>query len=418
MDILSTRCDSRGLPDIPHELWLEIISKYDKNDIRETFARYVHKNNIPFPIKEFDEYEYKKRFYDFYTKSFLSFYGDSDVVHEKYDYKYKYSDNPLGVIDKGNYYNMVSNFFQQENRLRCPYNSAKSPYEIWNDEKLLSKFNWHWWRLGVMGKSDIDESVIRAGFRLGGYIATQFKPSVAKAIYERHHAVNVLDTSCGWGDRLAGFYATPSTKLYVGCDPNPKVFEVYKEQCLSYDRLLGGDPVLHEEEDYFECRGIKTVKIWRKPSEDVDWSLYEDTFDLYFTSPPYFDTEKYAEGGDAEDDQSWKRYNNFEKWKNDFFFKVSRDVWKTIKKNGFMMINIIEPRSKGKTYNLCDDMVDTFRTFDQCHYIGKIGMRMMARPNVDKEELSGVFIEPIWVFRKDNSSYIDTAESNLEQFFE
>jgi glycosyltransferase involved in cell wall biosynthesis len=89
--------------------------------------------------------------------------------------------------------------------------------------------NWIFWRPGVMS-GDLDEGSFRDSFRLGTYTATQFKPSVAKALYEKHDAVNVLDTSCGWGDRLAGFYATPSTKLYVGCDPNPDVFEVYKKQ--------------------------------------------------------------------------------------------------------------------------------------------------------------------------------------------
>ena len=45
--------------------------------------------------------------------------------------------------------------------------------------------------------------VIIESFRLGTYIATQFKPVVAKAIYQMTNAKRVLDTSCGWGDRLA-----------------------------------------------------------------------------------------------------------------------------------------------------------------------------------------------------------------------
>jgi hypothetical protein len=234
-------------------------------------------------------------------------------------------------------------------------------------------------------------------------------------LYEKHNAVNVLDTSCGWGDRLAGFYATSSTKLYVGCDPNPDVFEVYKQQCVEYEKLLGVTAELVECENYFECRGKKTVKIWRKPSEDVNWDLYRDTFDLYFTSPPYFETEKYAENTGKVDDQSWSRYSTFDSWKYDFFFETTNKVWKTIKKDGFMMINIIEPRSSSKQrYKLCDDMVEFFKAFEDSNYIGKIGMRMMARPNA--KELHEVFIEPIWTFRKGNSEYIDD-NNTLEDFF-
>jgi hypothetical protein len=273
--------------------------------------------------------------------------------------------------------------------------------------------NWKFWLLGILEGYGIKEKSFRSAFRLGTYTATQFKPSVAKALYEKHNAVNVLDTSCGWGDRLAGFYATPSTKLYVGCDPNPEVFEVYKEQCLFYEKCLGFEATLIEKEDYFECVGKKTVKIWRKPSEDVNWDLYTNTFDLYFTSPPYFDTEKYGAFSEEIEDQSWFRYNSFEKWKYDFLFKVTGMVWKTIKKDGFMMINIIEPSSKGKRMPLCDDMVDFFKTLEDCNYIGKIGMRMMARPNAI--ELKQVFIEPIWTFRKSNSDYIEAG--TLEKFF-
>ena len=114
-------------------------------------------------------------------------------------------------------------------------------------------------------------------------------------------------------------------------------------------------------------------------------------------------------------DQSWSRYNSFDRWKYDFFFKVTEMVWPTIRQNGFMMINIIEPRAKnGVRLNLCDDMVDHFAALPDSNYVGKIGMRMMARPNA--EELEGVFIEPIWTFRKGNPNYEFNKKSTLEAF--
>ena len=136
---------------------------------------------------------------------------------------------------------------------------------------------------------------------------------------------------------------------------------------------------------------------------------------MYFTSPPYFETEKYASDTAAVSEQSWSRYNSFDRWKYDFFFKVTEMVWPTIRQNGFMMINIIEPRAKnGVRLNLCDDMVDHFAALPESNYIGKIGMRMMARPNA--EELQSVFIEPIWTFRKGNSDYEFNKKSSLEAF--
>lgn len=404
--------DANGVPNIEHSKWVSFIKKHEKNDIRKALAEYIHDNEIRFPFKNITENELKTLFRKFASTSLIGYYKTFPNVLERYDYKYKYSDRPLGVIDKSHYYNSVSNYFQQENRLKCGSNSSSAPLEIWNDVEKLTRMNWTFWRLGILANSDINGRTIRSAFRLGTYTATQFKPSVAKAIYEKHNAVNVLDTSCGWGDRLAGFYATPSTKLYVGCDPNPDVYEVYKQQCLFYEEMLGSTPIITESENYFECVGKKTVKIWNKPSEDVDWNLYLDTFDLYFTSPPYFETEKYGTDTSSVDKQSWFRYNTFERWKNDFFFNVTESVWKTIKKGGYMMINIIEPSSRGKRMPLCDDMVDHFKTFDGCHYLGKIGMRMMARPNAT--ELKSVFIEPIWTFRKDTPTY---EFGGLDKFF-
>ena len=410
--------DHRGIPNIPNKDWMMFIEKYDKDEIRQALAEYITSNDIPFPLKEITEHELRYLFFKFYNSSMMKEYKTFDLVEERYEYKYTYADNPLGVIDKRHDYNKISDYFQQENRMKCGTNSCSAPLEIWSDKEKLSRMNWHFWRPGVMGDTDITEKSFRGAFRLGTYTATQFKPSVAKALYEKHNAKNVLDTSCGWGDRLAGFYGTKNTNMYVGCDPNPDVFEVYKKQCIFYEEMLGNKtPILNESENYFECIGKKTVKIWNLPSEDVDWSLYNNTFDFYFTSPPYFETEKYGSDTEKVDNQSWSRYSSFEGWKNDFFFKVTEMIWPTIVDNGFMMINIIEPRSKsGVRYSLCDDMVDEFLSFDGCFYLGKIGMRMMARPHA--KELKGVFIEPIWTFRKNNNEYLPKQkETNLEPFF-
>ena len=72
----------------------------------------------------------------------------------------------------------------------------------------------------------LSEASYMSAFRLGTYIATQFKPVVAKTIYDITKADTVLDTSCGWGDRLAGFFASQATHYY-GCDPNPNTYKQY-----------------------------------------------------------------------------------------------------------------------------------------------------------------------------------------------
>ena len=70
------------------------------------------------------------------------------------------------------------------------------------------------WR-GINSERHLREGTYMSGFRLGTYIATQFKPVVAKTIYDMTKANTVLDTSCGWGDRLAGFLLVMQLNIMV-----------------------------------------------------------------------------------------------------------------------------------------------------------------------------------------------------------
>lgn len=408
VDYFKQHSDNRRIPNIANSDWLTFIKQNKQQDIKDSLAEYITVSHIPFPTKEISYAEMAELFIRFARTSMLDQYKYPDSVFERADYKYKYSDKPLGVIDKSHAYNAVSNYFQQTNRMKCGSNLVDSPYDIWHSRDKLEKMNWHFWRLGALGNSDINDSTFRSAFRIGTYTATQFKPNVAKALYEKHNARSVLDTSCGWGDRLAGFYATPGTELYVGCDPNPEVYQVYKEQCLEYENLLGCDTaVLQDFDDHFICIGTKKVVIWNLASEDLDWKQYENTFDFYFTSPPYFETERYAINNSSN--QSWNRYPDFDSWKNKFFFPVNEKVFNALKDSAYMMINIIEPRiARGNRLNLCDDMVDHLVNLG-ANYIGKIGMRMQARPHaIVNATKNSVFVEPIWIFRKNTDQYLNT----------
>ena len=50
--------------------------------------------------------------------------------------------------------------------------------------------------------------------------------------------------------------------------------------------------------------------------EDFDLSKYYDTFDIIFTSPPYFNVERYS----FDDNQSWVRYKNIDAWNTQFIY--------------------------------------------------------------------------------------------------
>ena len=106
-------------------------------------------------------------------------------------------------------------------RLRCGSYRYLAPAQVWEEgtaHKIWASIGGLW--RGVNSSEDLSPKSVMEVLRLGTYIATQFKPIVAKTIYNMTDAKTVLDTSMGWGDRLAGFFASNATH-YIGCDPNP-----------------------------------------------------------------------------------------------------------------------------------------------------------------------------------------------------
>ena len=95
-------------------------------------------------------------------------------------------------------------------------------------------------------------------------------------------------------------------------------------------------------------------------------------------------------------------------------------VWNTLQDGAYMMINIIEPATgANQRLNLCDDMVDDILTFPAAHYLGKIGMRLQARPhNIVQVAKNSVFVEPVWVFRKGRADYEINKTSTFDSLFE
>ncbi len=216
------------------------------------------------------------------------------------------------------------------------------------------------------------------------------------------NAKTVLDTSCGWGDRLAGFFASDAEEYY-GCDPNPNTYQRYQEQISIYNKLLPKP---------------KKVHIWRCGAEDLPYHKLPK-IDCAFTSPPYFATEEYNKGGENEEDQSWHKFNEYDKWRDDFYLPVAE---KTLEVSKFMFVNIMDPKIHGVRYRSGDELVDRFRD----KFMGQIGMRIMQRPQgrkqyKTKEELNEfmakMFIENVWCFGPETDLFKNSRVATLEDFF-
>ena len=412
--ILTNQADQTGLPVFLESELTEFRNNYSMNSARTALAEYIVENNIPFPIQEILYSDVVEKFLKLQATPLYNFLStNTDIIIDKFnDYKYSVQDYCTDVVELGHYYNDISNYFHQETRLRCNGYDILSPLNTWENIEALKKFNWTFWREGIV--QFIDQGKYREAFRLGAYTATQFKPHVAKFIYDRFGAKTVLDSSCGWGDRLAGFYAS-GAEIYVGCDPNPDVYSKYMDQCIFYEGLLGNaDPKIYQGEGYYSVKGEKEVIVFCEGSEKMGDQWPHLNYDLAFTSPPYFGTERYAEGV-AEEEQSWHAYPTYESWINDYLFKTLDNINNVLSETGAIAINIIDVKMQNKRYLVCDPMTKYMKSIGM-PLQEVIGMRMKQRPkNVtggDVEYMQECFIEPIWVYSA-NKENIETPFQRL-----
>ena len=289
----------------------------------------------------------------------------------------------------------ASNYFHQATRLEVSSKNTVSPIEGWMNPKMRKRALQLFWRLtNTLGY--VDTSKMNSALRTNYYIASQFRPSSAKCLYRLFDAKNVLDPSSGWGDRLASFLATPQTENYLGFDPNISLHEKYDEQVRLYGKAL--EPLY----------GIKKrVKIHKSGSEVFDYKNEKGKYDLVFTSPPYFDTEKYSE----DEGQSWRLYKTSDAWLGDFLFRMLEKTWNCLKDGGVMAMNITNQNKGGKENNITDPMNDFISSLPGANWIGCLGMRISVRPSLMPQvPKDAVMIEPIWIWGK------NTGEKTLEDF--
>ena len=126
----------------------------------------------------------------------------------------------------------------------------------------------------------------------------------------------VLDPCAGWGGRMIGFSTVVSE--YHGFEPYTK----------TYDGLNKLGEWIKKRNPNFNFN-IKNL-----PFEDSN--LNNNFFDFAFTSPPYFDTEKYGD----EETNSFNRYKTFEKWCDLFYFPMIEKTMVALKKDCSFVLNI------------------------------------------------------------------------------
>ena len=101
--------------------------------------------------------------------------------------------------------------------------TSKTPMQVFLDDKLLDKSI----KKRMKSGSHINEAMMRKTFKVSGGAQTvsNFRPSVARWIYDKYGGDKVFDPCMGFGGRLIGAISSPKVKHYEGCDPNTKTFD-------------------------------------------------------------------------------------------------------------------------------------------------------------------------------------------------
>ena len=352
--------------DISEKEWEQLNKNHTKEEIKQIISDKI--KSSPLPLNKINVEEAEKDF-ELLRQLDINKLLKTGEWFSRYTYKYNFENKYLDICKIGN---KSSNHFQQYNRFNCDSITSPSVKRIWETEKFrLTMLNALW----SLKCKKVNTDTLRSVISVRKYIPSQFKPSVAKWVYEKYgNGGDVLDFSSGWGDRLSGFYAS-NCKSYVGIDPNIDVYNNYKHQIKLYEKYIN-----------------KNVEIINSPAEDV---ILDRFFDLVFTSPPYFDLERYSQ----EKTQSWKKYKKLDDWLSNFLFKSIGNFWKNLKSGGYLIINISDVYSHHERQHICDPMNDFISNLNNSSYMGALGMRMSKRPN-NKLTNEGIFAEPLWIWKK------------------
>lgn len=148
-----------------------------------------------------------------------------------------------------------------------------------------------------------------------GHHVSNFRPVAARDLYRHLNAKSVFDPCAGWGGRMMGA-AAAGVEFYGGIDASKQTANSLSNLAIDLDLI-----------------------DW-----SIQWSAAEDVhfrdsgFDVAFTSPPYFDTERYSE----DSEQSWKRYPTYAAWRDGFLGPLAVLMAREVRPGGFVCLNIAD----------------------------------------------------------------------------
>ena len=313
----------------------KIAKRHLYETLGERIFRRIQNNNIEFPYRVKSPKKALSTFIDL-----CKYEGQTNLLEkEKYQVKrdsYYTRFCRLG-IDASGYY-MDKNRFVTKLQ-----HKAVSPIGLMKDKKLFiaevatSAFPWAY-SVKKKGKPELiyDEGFFRNTL-IRNYSAFQYFPKSVKDTikiisdnFPETPVTHVIDLCLGWGDRLVAFLATKDIRRIVGTDPNNSLHEAYNNIYNAYK---------NPRKEYFKTNNDVSLYTYQQPLEDLTAEQLCPNGvknNLMLTSPPYFNYELYDEGNN----QSYKRYVNYDAWKEYFLKSMIVQSVYAVNLYGFIAINV------------------------------------------------------------------------------
>jgi hypothetical protein len=234
----------------------------------------------------------------------------------------------------------------------------RTAMEIFEDPVLFEKALVKRMKFGTY----ISDSGIRKGLRSysGSQAVSNFRPSAAAAIYEEllpPCGGVTWDMSSGFGGRLLGAMSCHRVLKYIGTDPATKTMEgLHAMKKELEDDLIEDRTAIKGLLYQLDNNRPKIEIVLLKQGSEDPLPVPDESVDLCFTSPPYFDTEKYSN----EETQSYIKYGrktqkeSQEAWLYGFMKDTLANCHRVLKPEGYLAVNIADVA----TYpNLNDEFV-------------------------------------------------------------
>lgn len=213
-----------------------------------------------------------------------------------------------------------------------------------------------------------------------GENVTNFKAQNAKAIVEHLCPVlwgRVYDYSCGYGGRLLGIGSSNFKYNYIGVEPNTETIKY-----LNY---------LNDIID--EATGVIGTII-----QSVSEEYQPEDIDLAFSSPPYFNLEKYSD----EETQCMVRYKTEDEWFEGYVTPTIEHIFNGLNREGLFATNIADYKSydRKEPYKVTERWIENAERIGFKH-IQTIKMMLTTRPGVGNDRKEGrEKWEGVYVFSK------------------